>query len=96
MNAASILVSTPSHAPYYTDPAPVEVKILLTFERESGRILGAEVMGRGESAIRIDVFASAITAGMTVGEIGAMDLGYAPPFASVWDAIQIAANAAKV
>ena len=53
-------------------------------------------MGRGESAIRIDVFASAITAGMTVGEIGAMDLGYAPPFASVWDAIQIAANAAKV
>lgn len=96
MNAASILVSAPSHAPYYTDPAPVEVKILLTFERESGRILGAEVMGRGESAIRIDVFASAITAGMTVGEIGAMDLGYAPPFASVWDAIQIAANAAKV
>ena len=52
-------------------------------------------MGRGESAQRINVFACAIDGGMTTAQLGAADLGYAPPFSSVWDAIHIAANAAK-
>ena len=67
----------------------------LCYERRSGRLLGAQVMGRGESAWRINVFACAINEGMTAAQLGALDLGYAPPFSSVWDAVQIAANAVK-
>ena len=52
-------------------------------------------MGSKEAACRIDTFACAIDQKMSTEELGLLDLGYAPPFASVWDAIQIAANAAK-
>ena len=45
--------------------------------------------------MRTDIFAVAIHAGMTTEELGMVDLAYAPPFASVWDAVHIAANAAK-
>jgi hypothetical protein len=52
-------------------------------------------MGKKECAWRVDVFACAIDRAMRAEELGFLDLGYAPPFASVWDAIQIAANAIK-
>ncbi len=42
-----------------------------------------------------DVLAIAIHAGMSTDELGMVDLAYAPPFSGVWDAVQIAANAAK-
>ena len=48
-----------------------------------------------EAAWRIDVCACAIDQGMTTEELGYLDLGYAPMFAGVWDAIGIAANASK-
>ena len=44
---------------------------------------------------RIDLIAMAVDQNMTTNELGFVDLGYAPMFASVWDAIHIAANAAK-
>ncbi len=95
LDAAAITVTAVSHAVYYTDPAPVPITVKLCYERRSGRLLGAQVMGRGESAWRINVFACAISEGMTAAKLGALDLGYAPPFSSVWDAVQIAANAVK-
>ncbi len=45
--------------------------------------------------MRADIFAVAIHAGMTTDELGMVDLAYAPPFSGVWDAVHIAANAAK-
>ena len=45
--------------------------------------------------MRVDVFAVAIHNKMTTDELGMTDLVYAPPFAGVWDAVHIAANAAK-
>ncbi len=90
-DADDVTVQTLSHAPYY--PAPVPVTIRVCFERGTKRVLGAQIMGKGESAWRIDVFACAVDRGMTAGELGRLDLGYAPPFAAVWDAVQIAANA---
>ena len=47
------------------------------------------------AVLRADIFAVAIHAGMTTDELGMVDLAYAPPFAGVWDAVHIAANAAK-
>lgn len=50
---------------------------------------------RGGAVLRADIFAVAIHAGMSTDELGMVDLAYAPPFAGVWDAVHIAANAAK-
>jgi NADPH-dependent 2,4-dienoyl-CoA reductase/sulfur reductase-like enzyme len=63
-------------------------------ERRTGRLLGAQIVGREGSAKRIDVCAVAIWNRMTVEEISGLDLGYAPPFAPVWDPVLVAARAA--
>lgn len=86
-------VTARSHAGYYPDPAIITVKLI--YDLDTKVILGAQLMGAKETALRIDVFACAIDRGMTTAELGFLDLGYAPPFASVWDAILIAANASK-
>lgn len=86
-------VTARSHAGYYPDPAIITVKLI--YGPDTKVILGAQLMGAKETALRIDVFACAIDRGMTTAELGFLDLGYAPPFASVWDAILIAANASK-
>jgi pyruvate/2-oxoglutarate dehydrogenase complex dihydrolipoamide dehydrogenase (E3) component len=61
-------------------------------ERRTGRLLGAQIVGRAEAAKRIDVLAVAVTGGTTVDEMTALDLGYAPPYAPVWDPVLIAAR----
>ena len=53
------------------------------------------VAGAHDTALRINPIAVAIDRGMTTDELGFMDFGYAPPFAGSWDAIAVAANAAK-
>lgn len=68
------------------------VKVLA--EQRTGRLLGAQIVGREGSAKRIDVFATAVWNHMTVEEMTFMDLSYAPPFSPVWDAVLIAARAA--
>lgn len=89
----TVTVQTRSHARYYPDPQTLTVK--LCYRPEDHVLLGAQIMGAKEAAWRIDTFACAIDRGMTTEELGFLDLGYAPPFASVWDAIAIAANASK-
>lgn len=86
-------VQTRSHARYY--PAPAALTIKLCYREPDHVLLGAQIMGAKEAAWRIDTFACAIDQGMTTEELGFLDLGYAPPFAGVWDAIQIASNASK-
>lgn len=86
-------VQSRSHARYYPNPQTLTIK--LCYRAEDHVLLGAQIMGAQEAALRIDVFACAIDQGMTTQELGFLDLGYAPPFASVWDAIAIAANASK-
>lgn len=92
-DAHSITVQANSHARYY--PNPVSLTLKLCYERTTKRLLGGQIMGTGEAAWRIDILACAIDCGMTAAQLGRLDLGYAPPFSSVWDAVQIAANAIK-
>ena len=66
----------------------------LVVERRSGRLLGGQIVGREGAAKRIDVLATALTAEMTVEEMTALDLSYAPPFSPVWDPVLIAARKA--
>ncbi|MCD8510473.1 MAG: CoA-disulfide reductase [Bacillus sp. (in: Bacteria)] len=89
----TVFVETKSHASYYPDPKPIYIK--LVYESDTLRLLGAQMLGEEGVAKRIDVLATAIYNRMSTEEIGFLDLSYAPPFASVWDAVQIAANAAK-
>ena len=93
IDAKAITVQAPSHARYYPNPVPITVK--LCYEANKKTVIGAQIMGNGESAQRINVFTCAIDREMTVKELGKLDMGYAPPFAAVWDVVQIAANAAK-
>ena len=72
--------------------APIRIKVLA--ERRSGRLLGAQIVGKEGAAKRIDVFATAIWNGMAVDEMVNLDLSYAPPFSPVWDPVLIAVRKA--
>lgn len=89
----TLIIQANDHPAYYPDPTPVTVKLI--YEKETRRILGAQTCGQKGAVLRADVFAVAIHSRMTTEELGMTDLIYAPPFAGVWDAIQIACNAAK-
>ncbi|MGH3385031.1 MAG: FAD-dependent oxidoreductase [Nocardioidaceae bacterium] len=83
-------IETTTQAGYMPDTRPMTVKLLA--DRPTGRLLGAQIVGREGSAIRIDTCATALWAGLTVHEVMMSDLGYAPPFSSVWDPVQVAAR----
>ena len=63
-------------------------------DRATGRLLGTQIVGREEAGKRIDAAAVAIWHEMTVDDVAGLDLGYAPPYASVWDPLLIAARKA--
>ncbi|MDP9370452.1 MAG: FAD-dependent oxidoreductase [Chloroflexota bacterium] len=86
---ATTLAST-DHAGYLPDARPLTVKLVA--ERDSGRLLGGQAVGRGGVAKRVDVVATALHAGLSVEDLTRLDLAYAPPFNSVWDPIQVAAT----
>ena len=81
-------VESTTRAGYFPGTEPMTVKVLA--ERRSGRLLGAQIVGKEGAAKRIDVFATAIWNQMTVAEMVNMDLSYAPPFSPVWDPVLIA------
>ncbi len=87
------LVTAYNHPAYY--PGQTAIAIKLIYEKGTKRLLGACAAGRQGAVLRVDMFAIAIHAGMTTNELGMVDLAYAPPFSGVWDAVHIAANAAK-
>jgi NADPH-dependent 2,4-dienoyl-CoA reductase/sulfur reductase-like enzyme len=81
-------VDSTTRAGYFPGAAPIRTKVLA--ERRSGRLLGAQIVGKEGAAKRIDVFATAIWNGMAVDEMVNLDLSYAPPFSPVWDPVLIA------
>ena len=88
----AVTIESTTRAGYYPGAAPVTIKLLA--EHGSRRILGAQIVGQEGAAKRIDVFATAITAQMSVDDVIDLDLAYAPPFSGVWDAVHIAARKA--
>ncbi len=82
-----------TRAGYYPGAEPITVKLLS--DRGSGRLLGAQIVGGPGSGKRIDVFATAIWAGLTAEEFAGSDLSYAPPFAPVYDPVIVAARVAS-
>ncbi|MFJ9312470.1 FAD-dependent oxidoreductase [Streptomyces cyaneofuscatus] len=83
-------IESTQRAGYYPGAKPMTVKMIA--ELRTGRLLGVQIVGREGAAKRVDVAAVALTAGMTVEQMTALDLGYAPPFSPVWDPILVAAR----
>jgi NADPH-dependent 2,4-dienoyl-CoA reductase/sulfur reductase-like enzyme len=81
------------HKAYYPTAHPITVRV--TGDGGSGRLLGAQLVGRlgTEVAKRIDVLAAALHHGMTVEGLSELDLSYTPPLGSPWDAVQMAGQA---
>jgi len=91
--AEAIVVHKENHTSYY--PGAEMVSIHLIYDSESGRILGAQTAGADGADKRLDVLSTAITAGMTVEDLGELDLAYAPPFGSANDPVNMAGFAAQ-
>jgi NADPH-dependent 2,4-dienoyl-CoA reductase/sulfur reductase-like enzyme len=81
-----------TRAGYFPDTRPIKTKLVV--ERQSGRLLGAQIIGEEGAAKRIDVLAAALWNGMSVEQMLNLDLSYAPPFAPVWDPVLVAARRA--
>ncbi|MEY2336405.1 FAD-dependent oxidoreductase [Acidithiobacillus ferrianus] len=81
------------HKAYY--PGAQRLCIRVTGDRQTGSLLGAQILGhwRSEVSKRIDVFATALFHGMSVEALNDLDLSYTPPLSSPWDPVQMAAHA---
>ncbi len=77
-----------SHATYYPGAQSMAMKVL--YEKESLRLLGAQIVGGEGVDKRIDVLATAIRAKMTALELTELDLAYAPPYSSAKDPVNMA------
>ena len=87
---STAMISTKSRAHYYPNAKDICVKLLA--EKETGKLLGGQIIGEEGAAKRIDVIATALTHNLTVQNLIDMDLSYAPPFSPVWDPVQTAAR----
>lgn len=88
-----VYVHTASHASYYPGAEIVSFKML--FDPKTGKIFGAQAVGKDGVDKRIDVMAVAQRAGMTVEQLQHLELTYAPPYGSAKDVINQAAFVAS-
>ncbi len=85
----SVIVAPKHHAGYYPGAETIIVK--LTYEPDTERVLGAQVVGRAGIDKRVDVVATALHFQATVRDLAGLDLAYAPPFGAAKDPIHMAA-----
>lgn len=85
---AKVYLHPNGHASYYPGTAPMHLKLL--FDPSDGTVLGAQAAGYDGVDKRIDVFAMAIRAGMTVEDLEEVELAYAPPYGSAKDPVNMA------
>ena len=82
-----------SNGGYFPGAEPIALKVL--FAPLSGRLLGAQAVGRDGVDKRIDVLATALKGAMTVHDLAELELAYAPPYGSAKDPINLAGMAAQ-
>lgn len=88
----TVTVNGASHASYYPGAETITLKIL--WEPSTGRILGAQAVGKDGVDKRLDVMATAIRGGLRIEDLVHLELSYAPPFGSAKDVINVAGFAA--
>lgn len=82
-----------SHATYYPGAHPISLKVI--FNRETGKIYGAQAIGVVGVEKRIDVLATAISANLSVFELADLELSYAPPYSSAKDPVNMVGYVAE-
>lgn len=84
------VIKSKTRAGYFPGAKDIYVKLLA--EKETGKLLGGQIIGEEGAAKRIDVLATALIYKLTLQNIIDLDLSYAPPFSPVWDPVQTAAR----
>lgn len=92
INHKIVHVTANNHAGYYPDVTSIVLKLI--FEPESGKIFGAQAIGKEGVDKRIDILSTAIKAKLTVFDLPELELTYAPPFGSAKDPVNMAGYAA--
>ncbi len=93
MDYGRVYVYAASHATYYPGAKFMSLKLL--YAPDTGRVLGAQVVGRDGADKRCDVLATAIRAGLTVDDLCELELCYAPPYSSAKDPVNMAGFVAQ-
>ena len=88
LDVDKVILSPMSHAGYYPGGKVMTMKVV--FEKESCRLLGAQIVGYEGVDKRIDVLATAIHAGLKATQLKDLDLAYAPPYSSAKDPVNMA------
>ncbi|MBS7621204.1 FAD-dependent oxidoreductase [Candidatus Bathyarchaeota archaeon] len=83
-------ISSKTKADYYPGALPIKVKLVV--EKESQRIIGAQIIGGEEVTQRINAVSLAIQKQMTVRELAKADTAYAPPLCETWEPLVLAAE----
>jgi NADH oxidase (H2O2-forming) len=83
-------ISSKTKADYYPNALPIKVKLVV--EKESQRIVGAQIIGGEEVTQRINALSFAIQKNMTVRELAKADTAYAPPVCETWEPMVLAAE----
>lgn len=92
-NVASVHIHPNSHAGYYPGASTIHLKLI--FDKSSGKIYGAQAVGKDGVDKRIDVIATAIQGNLTVEDLAELELCYAPPVGSAKDPVNYAGMAAS-
>jgi len=83
-----VIIHPASHATYYPNALPLVMKVI--YEKNTGRILGSQIVGYEGVDKRCDILATAIRANMTASDLTELELCYAPPYSSAKDPVNIA------
>ena len=88
LDVEAVVLSPMSHAGYYPGGKVMTMKVV--FEKETYRLLGAQIVGYEGVDKRIDVLATAIRAGLKATQLKELELAYAPPYSSAKDPVNMA------
>ena len=89
----SLIITQNSHAGYYPGAAPMTLKLL--FAPDTGRIFGAQIIGRDGVDKRIDTIGVTMRLDGTVSDLKDLELAYAPPYSSAKDPVNMAGYVAE-
>ena len=88
IDCGKVVLTPSSHAGYYPGAKMMTMKVV--YEKNSLKLLGAQIVGYDGIDKRIDVIAAAISTGMKADELKDLDLAYAPPYSSAKDPVNMA------
>jgi Pyridine nucleotide-disulphide oxidoreductase, dimerisation domain len=89
-NAAGLATEGRTASGYTPEASPMATKVLA--DKASRQLLGVQIVGGHGAGKPIDITAAAPWAASSIDDLAGMDLAYAPPFATVWEAVQLAAR----